>query len=162
MKKLAALPLSAILFLVQLVVFLAGLYFVAVLAFHGILVFAIPLFLAWLGLLVLLGLGRRAAKAWRHGGIVPKIEERVSRRNTTIVFLVLLFAAARATASDYPEIKVLSADDPLFVQHQSELEDYYRIARAREPGVLPSLSIFQYKLRKGEDLFSLNARWAPL
>ncbi len=73
------------------------------------------------------------------------------------VFLLLLMAA-RAAAADYPQILVLSSDDPLFVQHQSELEEYYRIARAREPGVLPPLSIFQYRLRRNEDLFSVNAR----
>ena len=72
--------------------------------------------------------------------------------------LLLLFAASRAAASDYPVIRILSSDDPLYVQHQSELEDYYRIARAREPGVLPPLSIFEYHPRKDEDLFSLNAR----
>ncbi len=74
------------------------------------------------------------------------------------ILLVLLFTASRVAASDYPRIQVLSSDDPLFVQHQAELEDYYRIARAREPGVLPPISFFEYKLRKGEDLFSLNAR----
>ncbi len=66
--------------------------------------------------------------------------------------------AARAGAADYPQIRVLSSDDPLFVQHQSELEDYYRAARAREPGALPPLSIFEYRTRAGEDLFSVNAR----
>ncbi len=82
----------------------------------------------------------------------------MKRSLAVTTFLLFLFAASRAAASDYPLIRVLSSDDPLFVQHQSELEDYYRIARAREPGVLPPLSIFEYHLRKGEDLFSLNAR----
>jgi hypothetical protein len=71
---------------------------------------------------------------------------------------LILLVSVRAGAADYPSIRVLSSDDPLFVQHQSELEDYYRIARAREPGVLPPVSIFEYRLRKNEDLFSLNAR----
>lgn len=76
------------------------------------------------------------------------------------VFSLLLFfvAAAQLRAADYPRILVLSSDDALFVQHQAELEDYYRAARAREPGVLPPLSFFEYRLRKDEDLFSLNAR----
>ncbi len=64
----------------------------------------------------------------------------------------------QAGASDYPRIRVLSSDDPLFVQHQSELESFYRAADAREPGSLPPLSLFEYRLRPGEDLFSLNAR----
>ena len=80
------------------------------------------------------------------------------RRSPVLSLLLILLVSVRAGAADYPSIRVLSSDDPLFVQHQSELEDYYRIARAREPGVLPPVSIFEYRLRKNEDLFSLNAR----
>ena len=72
--------------------------------------------------------------------------------------LLFLLAAAQASASDYPLIRVLSSDDPLFVQHQAELADYYHAAKAREPGVLPPLSLFEYRPRGNEDLFSLNAR----
>lgn len=57
----------------------------------------------------------------------------MKRSLAVTTFLLFLFAASHAAASDYPLIRVLSSDDPLFVQHQSELEDYYRIARAREP-----------------------------
>jgi murein DD-endopeptidase MepM/ murein hydrolase activator NlpD len=90
--------------------------------------------------------------------------ERVKRRfNAFLLFfsffgLFTLFAAVPATAADYPRIRVLSSDDPLFVQHQAELEEFYRASEARLPGVLPPLSIFEYRMRKGEDLFSLNAR----
>lgn len=80
---------------------------------------------------------------------------RKPRLFSLFLFLVI---AAKAGAAGYPQIRVLSSDDPLFVQHQSELEDYYRTARAREPGVLPLLSIFEYRTRAGEDLFSVNAR----
>jgi murein DD-endopeptidase MepM/ murein hydrolase activator NlpD len=72
--------------------------------------------------------------------------------------LLFLLSAARAGASDYPLIRVLSADDPLFIQQQAELADYYQAAKARGPGVLPPLSIFEYRLRANEDLFSVNAR----
>jgi murein DD-endopeptidase MepM/ murein hydrolase activator NlpD len=82
----------------------------------------------------------------------------VKHRLVVFSLLLLLRTAAQAGASDYPLIRVLSSDDPLFVQHQAELADYYRAAKAREPGVLPPLSIFEYRLRRDEDLFSLNAR----
>jgi murein DD-endopeptidase MepM/ murein hydrolase activator NlpD len=71
---------------------------------------------------------------------------------------MFLIVAAQVAAANYPQIRVLSSDDPLFVQLQSELEDYYRVAEAREPGILPAVSIFEYQLREGEDLFSINAR----
>lgn len=60
----------------------------------------------------------------------------------------------------YPELRVLSKDDALFVQQQAELDEFRKIADARsvEPGVLPSLDIFAYNKRKTDDLFSLNAR----
>ncbi len=82
----------------------------------------------------------------------------MSRKPRFFSLFLFLVMAARAGAADYPQIRVLSSDDPLFVQHQSELEDYYRAARAREPGALPPLSIFEYRTRAGEDLFSVNAR----
>ncbi len=75
-----------------------------------------------------------------------------------LVFLLAIAAAAQAGAADYPRIHVLSADDPLYVQHQAELETFYRAAGAREPSALPPLTIFEYRMRPGEDLFSLNAR----
>lgn len=76
------------------------------------------------------------------------------------LLLLLVFSPARIFASDYPEIRVLSADDPLFVQHQAALEDFYRItkARDREPASYPPLTIFEYKKRPDEDIFSISAR----
>jgi len=82
----------------------------------------------------------------------------VNRRIQTSLLFFLFLAAAHAPADNYPLIHVLSSDDPLFVQHQTELEHFYRTSEAREPGVLPPLSIFEYQTRRGEDLFSLNAR----
>jgi len=69
-----------------------------------------------------------------------------------------MVAPALAPAADYPVIRVLSADDSLFVQHQAALEDYYRAAKARETDAVPPLSIFEYQKRPDEDLFSLSAR----
>jgi len=67
-------------------------------------------------------------------------------------------APAQASAADYPVIRVLSADDSLFVQHQAALEDYYRASKARDPETYPPLSIFEYQKRPDEDLFSMSAR----
>ena len=74
------------------------------------------------------------------------------------LLFVLLLVPASARAADYPEIRVLSADDPLFVQHQAELEDFYRASKSREPAELPPLSIFEYRKRPDEDIFSISAR----
>jgi len=82
----------------------------------------------------------------------------VKQRLIALGPLLLFLFSAQLSAADYPRIVTLSSDDPLFVQHQAELEDYYRAARVREPGVLPPLSIFEYRMRKNEDLFSLSAR----
>jgi len=68
-------PLAWLAAILQVIVFLGGLYFAAVLVSHGIWLFAIPLLLVWVALLVLLGLARRSAKAWRAGEIVPKIRK---------------------------------------------------------------------------------------
>ncbi len=83
----------------------------------------------------------------------------MNRTPFAAAFLLLLsFAPARLLASDYPEIRVLSADDPLFVQHQAELEDFYRVTKIREPVSYPPLTIFEYKKRPDEDIFSISAR----
>ncbi len=68
-------PLARLLAILQTLVFLAGLYLCAVLLLHGIWLFAIPLLLVWLALVVLLGLARRAANTWRPGSIMPKIRK---------------------------------------------------------------------------------------
>ena len=59
-------------------------------------------------------------------------------------------------------MKVLTRDDPLFVQLQAELDGWYRQTADTSPTAsarpAPSpLAIFAYR-RRGEDLFSLNAR----
>lgn len=77
--------LSALLAILQALILLSGLYLAAVLFSHGIVIFAVPLLLVSLGLLVLLGLARRAVKTYpearsartgsRHGSIMPKIRK---------------------------------------------------------------------------------------
>ncbi len=67
--------LSSLLGLLQVLILLCGLYLAALLFFHGIWIFAVPLLLVCVGLLVLLGLARRAVKASRRRGIMPKIRK---------------------------------------------------------------------------------------
>jgi hypothetical protein len=65
--------LSGLLGLLQVLILLCGLYLAALLFFHGIWIFGVPLLLVCLGLLVLLGLARRAVKTSRRREIMPKI-----------------------------------------------------------------------------------------
>ncbi|HVO38016.1 MAG TPA: hypothetical protein VMV03_03210 [Spirochaetia bacterium] len=55
--------LSALIAVAQAVVFICGLYVGVLLFFHGIWLFAVPLVVIWLGLLILLGMARKATKA---------------------------------------------------------------------------------------------------
>lgn len=72
--------------------------------------------------------------------------------------LFLALGAAPGFPSDYPEIRILTRDDLLFVQQQAEVEQYYRLSKAVGGAQLPPLGIFTYRRRKAEDLFALNAR----
>jgi murein DD-endopeptidase MepM/ murein hydrolase activator NlpD len=73
-------------------------------------------------------------------------------------FAFLLLAALPGSCADYPEMLTLSRDDLLFVQHQAELEQYYRLSKTMGNPELPPVSIFSYRKKKSEDLFALNAR----
>ena len=63
------------LLLLELVVFLGGLYLALVLFFHAILLLAIPFTVVWLGLLLVIGLARRSLATSRRSAIVPKIRK---------------------------------------------------------------------------------------
>jgi murein DD-endopeptidase MepM/ murein hydrolase activator NlpD len=74
-------------------------------------------------------------------------------------FIAIAITVALPCFGQYPEMRSLTRDDPLFVQLQSDIELYYRVSREREPSSeLPPLSIFTYKRKSADDLFSLNAR----
>lgn len=80
-----------------------------------------------------------------------------------VAALLLSLACACPAAADYPELRVLTRDDPLFVQLQAELDSWYRLSQDQftpvaERPAPPPLAIFSYRRRTGEDLFSLNAR----
>jgi Flp pilus assembly protein TadB len=59
--------------LLQALILLCGAYLACVLFFHGIWIFGVPLVLVCVGLLVVLGLARRALRASSTGEILPKI-----------------------------------------------------------------------------------------
>ena len=84
--------------------------------------------------------------------------KRVSAIAIFSLALLLCPAFASAAAPDYPEIRVLSADDPLFVQQQAGIEEFYRLNGTRGVTELPPLALFSYRKKPSEDLFSLNAR----
>jgi murein DD-endopeptidase MepM/ murein hydrolase activator NlpD len=72
--------------------------------------------------------------------------------------LFLALGAAPGFPSDYPEIRVLTRDDLLFVQQQAEVEQCYRLSKTIGGAEFPPLGIFTYRKQKAEDLFALNAR----
>ena len=67
--------LSKLLGVLQILILVSGLYLVAVLSYHAVWIFAIPLFIVCLGLIVLVGLARRTSKTSRDASIVPKIRK---------------------------------------------------------------------------------------
>lgn len=78
---------------------------------------------------------------------------RYSVRSPALLSLILL-AAFRVDA--YPRIAALSADDLLYRQLISDVEASYRLASRDEPA-LP-LTIFEYAVTKGDDLYSIASR----
>jgi murein DD-endopeptidase MepM/ murein hydrolase activator NlpD len=74
--------------------------------------------------------------------------------------MLALPGAALLAAPTYPELRVLSSDDALYVQLQSELDDFRKIAEAKrpDPPAFPPLSLFEYVKRPSDDIFGLNAR----
>ena len=77
--------------------------------------------------------------------------------------LAFSLACVGSLAAEYPQMKTLTRDDPLYAQLQSELDIWYRLSQDRvTPGaerpVSSPLAFFSYRRRAGEDLFSLNAR----
>ncbi|MCX7028671.1 MAG: M23 family metallopeptidase [Spirochaetes bacterium] len=77
--------------------------------------------------------------------------------------LLLSIACVSSPADEYPEMKALTRDDPLYMQLQAELDTWYRLSQdqytpASERPAPSPLAIFTYRRRTGEDLFSLNAR----
>ncbi|MFW6292352.1 MAG: LysM peptidoglycan-binding domain-containing M23 family metallopeptidase [Spirochaetota bacterium] len=60
------------------------------------------------------------------------------------------------TVAQYPHLHLLDRSDPLYVQHQSDIREYYRRSSAGEE--LPPLLIYRYRVREGDTLFGIAAR----
>jgi murein DD-endopeptidase MepM/ murein hydrolase activator NlpD len=60
--------------------------------------------------------------------------------------------------SDYPEIQNLNRDDVLFVQLQRDIASYHRAAALKSKDSAPALTLFQYRLKRGDDLLAVAAR----
>ena len=59
---------------------------------------------------------------------------------------------------EYPEIRVLNRDDVLFVQLQKDIAAYHQAEALKAEEKRPSLTIFQYRRKKDEDLLAVAAR----
>ena len=72
--------------------------------------------------------------------------------------MLVIFQAAMGLFAEYPQIGTLDRSDPLFFQMQGELEAFYKTAAKPAVTDFPPVSLFQYRIKKGDDLFSLAAR----
>jgi murein DD-endopeptidase MepM/ murein hydrolase activator NlpD len=72
------------------------------------------------------------------------------------VGLLLFLAWSLPAQAHYPEIERLDRSDPLYTQHQHDVQDYYRLASAG--GELPPLLIYRYEPEEGDTLFAVAAR----
>jgi murein DD-endopeptidase MepM/ murein hydrolase activator NlpD len=76
-------------------------------------------------------------------------------------FLLLLAFGGRATASpaiasSFPRLRSLGPEDPLFVQQQAGVAEAY--AAMGSGSRIPDLTLYEYLVPKGADLFALAAR----
>lgn len=69
---------------------------------------------------------------------------------------VVLLQLAWLLPAQYPQIAALSRQDPLFIQHEQGIAEYYR--RASGAQELPPLLIYRYERESDETLFGIAAR----
>lgn len=79
------------------------------------------------------------------------------RRGVTLLLLIASVTLPVAAGSPYPAILRADRSDPLFVQHQSSVERYYRAGAQGEP--LPALRIYEYTLQGERSLSAVAARF---
>jgi murein DD-endopeptidase MepM/ murein hydrolase activator NlpD len=68
----------------------------------------------------------------------------------------LLCLTAGLGAQNFPELTRMDNTDPIFLQISDDIQAFYRWQAGA--GAPPSLSIYQYRVREGDSLFSLAAR----
>lgn len=111
----------------------------------------------------------QASSTTGNGPIIGSVRTLPAR--AAVAAFLLSLASASSPAAEYPRLRTLTRDDPLYVQLQSELDAWYRTfpnrtaagagfgaATAGDPAAASPLAIFAYERRAGDDLFSLNAR----
>jgi len=75
-----------------------------------------------------------------------------------IIELLTLFPLI-STYPQYPRIRSFSRRDPLFVQLQESLSQFYRWKSKRTTRGKPThISIYEYRIKKGDDLFVIAAK----
>ncbi|MFP4300725.1 MAG: M23 family metallopeptidase [Spirochaetaceae bacterium] len=79
------------------------------------------------------------------------------RRVLPILLFLTLIPGPLPARSPYPAILRPDRSDPLFLQHQSAIEGYHRAAAQGER--LPSLRIYEYRLRGERSLTAVAARF---
>ena len=85
---------------------------------------------------------------------LPASRRRAPRFSFALL-IVLLVAGPRLWA-DYPRIDRLDRSDPLYLQHQHDIQAYYRsVAAGSQP---PPLLIYRYDLAPTDTLFAIAAR----
>lgn len=73
------------------------------------------------------------------------------------VLILLILLPRVIIAQNFPEIKELNNRDPIFRQISDDVQAYYRWEAGN--GAAPSLTIYQYRVKDGDNLFSLAARF---
>jgi murein DD-endopeptidase MepM/ murein hydrolase activator NlpD len=87
------------------------------------------------------------------------LRNRAASRLFVAILHLSLAAVAAAEDGQYPLIASLSPDDILFRQVTSDVEAFHYAQAHRSAGaLLPSLTVFRYKLAPGEDISGLAAR----
>lgn len=74
----------------------------------------------------------------------------------TAFISVMLLLVPGLIAQNFPELTTLNSRDNLFQQINDDIQAFYRASA--ENGIPPELSIYQYRLKDGDTLFSLAAR----
>ncbi|MFW5684426.1 MAG: LysM peptidoglycan-binding domain-containing M23 family metallopeptidase [Spirochaetota bacterium] len=90
--------------------------------------------------------------------VVPAADRRRRMAPRRLVASVILVTALASLSAEYPVVRRLDRSDALFVQHQSDVEAYYR--GASSGGDLPPLLLYRYEVQEHDTLFGLAARFS--
>ena len=77
-------------------------------------------------------------------------------RDSTFYCVLALILCLNVGAQDFPELTSLDNRDILFQQISDDIQTFYRSQAGN--ALAPQLSIYQYRIKEGDNLFSLAAR----